>query len=88
MMSDNKTQNGYFRQLMDLQYELYAHITALLGGVRDVEDVLQNTNLRIMELSKDAAEGEIVHFTAWAKKVAFFQVLTWRSERRRNASPW
>ena len=80
----NDTQSGYLRSLMDIQYELFAHISALMGRTTHAEDVLQSTNIRIMELVKDAPEGEITHFKTWAKKVAFFQVLSWRTNNRRE----
>ncbi|HRR35032.1 MAG TPA: sigma-70 family RNA polymerase sigma factor [Kiritimatiellia bacterium] len=77
-------ENGYLRQLVDIQYELYAYVTALTGGTADAEDVLQNTNARIMELVTEVTPLEISHFRAWAKKVAFFQVLTWRKRNQRE----
>ncbi len=78
---DSKT---CLRLLIDMQYELYAYIMALTGKSGDAEDVLQNTNLRILELASGHSIDGIANFRAWARKVAFFQVLTWRKAARRG----
>ena len=39
-------QNACLRQLIELQYELYAYVSALSGDAGDAKDVLQNANLQ------------------------------------------
>lgn len=83
-MPEHDNQNAYMRQLMDMQYELYAYIVSLTGGSSDADDVLQEANLRIMELVSGKTPPVIDNFRAWARKVAFFHVLTWRKSRQRE----
>lgn len=72
----------FIKALMRSQLDLYAYIVVLLGGTQDAYDVLQETNQQIIQL-----EGErqgLVNFLAWAKRVAYFQVCTWRTKQRRE----
>ncbi len=55
------------------QSTLYASITALLGGVEGAQDVLQETNLVLLE---KAGEFDLSRpFLPWALTVARFQML-------------
>lgn len=69
----------FVTQLTAAQGALYAYVCTLLGGSRDAADVLQETNL---VLWRKAAEFKPeLSFTAWAYKIAFFQVLAYRKRR-------
>ena len=64
------------------QSSLYAAITALLGGVQGVQDVLQETNVVLLE---KAAEYDTTRpFVPWALAFARFQVLAWRKRQSRD----
>lgn len=69
----------FVTQLTAAQGALYAYVCTLLGGSRDANDVLQETNL---VLWRKAAEFKPeLSFTAWAYKIAFFQVLAYRKRQ-------
>src|SRR5437016_359735 len=64
------------------QSTLYATITALLGGVEGAHDVLQETNVVLLE---KAAEYDASRpFVPWALTFARFQVLAWRKRQSRD----
>jgi RNA polymerase sigma-70 factor (ECF subfamily) len=64
------------------QSALYASIAALLGGVDGANDVLQETNVVLLE---KAAEYEPLRpFLPWAMTFARFQVLAWRKRQSRD----
>lgn len=68
--------------LTSYQSSLYASITALLGGIRGAQDVLQETNRALLERAADyAAERP---FLPWALAFARFQVLAWRKRQTRD----
>jgi RNA polymerase sigma-70 factor (ECF subfamily) len=70
------------KDLMQVQFDLYAYIVVLLGDTQEAYDILQETNQQVIQI-----EGErqgIVHFLAWAKRIAYFQVCTWRTKQRRE----
>jgi RNA polymerase sigma-70 factor, ECF subfamily len=64
------------------QSTLYAAITALLGGVEGAQDVLQETNIVLLEKAGeyDAARP----FAPWALAFARFQVMAWRKRQARD----
>src|SRR5205814_1269039 len=64
------------------QSALYAAITALLGGVEGAQDVLQETNVVLLE--KAAAYDSTRPFVPWALTFARFQVLAWRKRQARD----
>ena len=74
--------SDFIKALMRAQFDLYSYIVVLLGGTRDAYDVLQETNQQIIGLEGER-EG-LVNFLAWAKRVAYFQVCTWRAKQRRE----
>jgi RNA polymerase sigma-70 factor (ECF subfamily) len=66
-------------QMTTAQGALYAYVCTLLGGSRDASDVLQETNL---VLWRKAAEFDPQQsFSAWARKIAFLQVMAFRKKR-------
>lgn len=72
----------FIKALMGAQFDLYSYIVVLLGGTQDAYDVLQETNQQIIRL--EGEREDLVNFLAWAKRVAYFQVCTWRSKQRRE----
>ncbi len=80
--TDGKRPADFIGELMRAQFDLYAHIVRLMGGSEDAYDVLQETNQQILRL--DGQRDGVVHFLAWAKRMAYFQVRTWRTRQRRD----
>jgi len=69
-------------ELMRIQFDLHAYIIVLLGGTQDAYDILQETNRQIIRL--EGQRDGIVNFLAWAKRLAYFQVCTWRKRQSRE----
>jgi len=72
-----------FRRLVtDAQSDLFAFIALMVGNTPDAWDVLQGTNLALM---KKAAQYETDRpFRAWARSIAYYEVLTFRQRQRRE----
>lgn len=72
-----------FADLMaEHQPRLAAYIRALVGEEHAAKDVLQETNVTLLKKSRDYKPGS--NFAAWAFRVAYFEVLTWRRGRGRD----
>lgn len=72
-----------FADLMaDHQPRLAAYIRSLIADEHSTKDVLQETNVTLLKKSRDFTPG--TNFTAWAFRVAFFEVLTWRRRHGRE----
>lgn len=79
---DAERTKNFIGELMRIQFDLHAYIIVLLGGVQDAYDILQETNQQVIRLAGQR-EG-IVNFLAWAKRLAYFQVCTWRKKQSRE----
>ncbi len=64
------------------QPRLAAYIRALVGEEHASKDVLQETNVTLLKKLRDYSPGS--NFAAWAFRVAYFEVLTWRRGRGRD----
>ncbi len=72
-----------FADLMaDHQPRLRAYIRSLILDEHVSKDILQETNVTLLKKSRDFTAG--TNFTAWAFRVAYFEVLTWRRKQGRN----
>ncbi|MCA9013773.1 MAG: RNA polymerase subunit sigma-70, partial [Planctomycetaceae bacterium] len=65
------------------QSVLYAYIRSLLPDIEAVQDVLQETNLVLWRRSEEFEAG--TNFVAWACKVAYFQVLAFYRDHKRDS---
>jgi RNA polymerase sigma-70 factor, ECF subfamily len=72
----------FVQQLADAQRGLYAYILQLLPNRMDADDVLQATNLVMW--SKRADFCESTNFPAWAARIAYYEVLTYRKKLHRD----
>jgi RNA polymerase sigma-70 factor (ECF subfamily) len=72
----------YVGLVMRSQRRLYAFIYALLRRPADAEDVLQETNLVLWKKAAEFAPG--TDFTAWACRIAQFQVMAFRKRHQRT----
>ncbi|MSQ93480.1 MAG: sigma-70 family RNA polymerase sigma factor [Gemmataceae bacterium] len=86
MMNDPPPRSGptpeYLLLLTSHQSTLYAAISALLGGIEGAHDVLQETNVVLLE--KAGAYDPARPFVPWALTFARFQVLAWRKRQTRD----
>ncbi len=64
------------------QSAMYAAITALLGGLEGAHDVLQETNVVLLEKVSEFDPAR--PFVPWALTFAKFQVLAWRKRQARD----
>ena len=76
------TEEEFVTLLIDLQPRLYGFVLSLLGSRNDADEVLQQTNLVLVRKKKDFTLG--TNFGAWARKVAFHEIQTFRKKRARN----
>lgn len=61
---------------------LRGYVAALIPHAQDADDVLQETKLRLWRAFGQFERG--TNFAAWARKVAFHQVLAYRKRRKRD----
>ena len=72
----------FLLQLTSHQSTLYGVITALVGGVQGAQDVLQETNVVLLEKACDYDATR--PFVPWALTFARFQVMAWRQRQARD----
>ena len=70
------------QMLANHQGALFGYITFLAGRVDDVPEILQQTNLALLRKAAEFRPGS--SFLAWARGIAYFEVLTFRRERGRD----
>ena len=68
--------------LADAQPRIRGYLASILGGWADVDDLLQETNLVLIQKQTDFELG--TNFIAWAFRVAYFKATTWRRDRSRE----
>lgn len=72
-----------FADLMaDHQPRLLGYIRSLVADEHATKDILQETNVTLLKKSRDFEAG--TNFTAWAFRIAYFEVLTWRRRLGRD----
>lgn len=80
---DQNAGEEFVRQLTVSQSMLMAYISSLLPDASAAADVLQETNLVLWRQSDQFAQG--TNFGAWARRVAYFQVLAHYRDRGRES---
>lgn len=81
-MKQKERGTAFEMELASAQLTLLNYITKLLGNVTDAQDVLQETNLVLL---KKRIEYEPARpFLAWAHRVAYYEVMAWRTRQRRS----
>jgi RNA polymerase sigma-70 factor, ECF subfamily len=79
---DQTLPEPFVRVLLTNQGNIHAYIASLLGNLEQAEEVLQETNV---VLCREADQfPTITDFTAWACRIAYFQVLKYRKNRQRD----
>ncbi len=61
---------------------LYAYVLSLVPNWADADEVFQETSVRLWRDFSDFEPNS--NFPAWATRVAYFQVLTWRKRAARS----
>jgi RNA polymerase sigma-70 factor (ECF subfamily) len=70
----------FVRLLMANHHKIYTYIFTLLPHHGDADDVMQETTSVMLQHFEDFQEG--TNFTAWGKKIAFYEILKYRREQR------
>lgn len=81
--SNSSFESHDFAELIgDHQGRLLGYIRSLIPDTHSAKDVLQETNMTLLKKAKTFEPG--TNFTAWAFRVAYFEVLTFRRKRGRD----
>ena len=80
MLDTEKEQ--FVRLLAGHERRIYAYILSLVPNWADADEIFQETNVRLWRDFADFEPG--TNFAAWAIRVAYFQVLTWRKRAARH----
>lgn len=80
--SPDNSPAGFADSMADHQPRLLGYILSLVADEHAAKDILQETNVTLLKKSRDFEPG--TNFTAWAFRVAYFEVLTWRRRRGRD----
>jgi RNA polymerase sigma-70 factor (ECF subfamily) len=80
-MNDSEEVAQFARQLITIQRQLFVYITQLVGR-SDADDVLQEVNRVAWEKYHEFAPG--TNLTAWAYKIAYFEILRFRKTKGRE----
>ncbi len=81
-MRDALQATEFVQLLTSHQQLLYVYLLRFLPHPADADEVLQETNLAIWSNAEKFRPG--ASFVAWAERIAYFQVLTFRKRNTRN----
>ncbi|MBA4065642.1 MAG: RNA polymerase subunit sigma [Isosphaera sp.] len=82
MDADAREVARFGQHLTAIQRQLFVYVTQLLGRTADADDVLQDVNRVLWEKYAEFTPG--TNLTAWAYKVAYFEVLRYRKTKVRD----
>jgi RNA polymerase sigma-70 factor (ECF subfamily) len=77
-----RVSETFLRSLTRAQAELYAYILGLIADANAASDILQEANVVLWRKAEQFTEG--TDFVAWAKRVAYIEVLGFRKNRGRD----
>lgn len=80
----NQTQDteSFIRLLSEHERGLYLYVMAMTSHAADADDILQEAKVVMWRHFGDFKLG--TNFGAWARKVAFYQVLAYRKRKQRD----
>ncbi|MEN1680372.1 MAG: sigma-70 family RNA polymerase sigma factor [Planctomycetota bacterium] len=81
-MALDADQREFVKLLAASERRLSAYILTLVPNLNDADEILQETHVRLWESRNRYEPG--TDFVAWATRVAYYQVLTWRKRRGRQ----
>lgn len=82
MHDDKRGSQEFVRLLTGEQFRLHRYIWMLLGDSDAANTVLQETNIALWRKSADFQLG--TNFTAWSRKVAFWEVRAYLRDKNRD----
>ncbi len=74
--------DDFVRAMTRCQERLYAYIRTLVFRADVARELLQETNVVLLRKADELAPGQ--DFEAWACRVAYYEVLTYRRDRARD----
>jgi RNA polymerase sigma-70 factor (ECF subfamily) len=80
--ASHETTDQIVQLLTNFQQQLTRYVRTLVPNRIDAEEVLQETNLFIWRHADEFELG--TNFAAWASKIAYYQVLTFRKRQSRS----
>ena len=81
-MPTTETTGDFVQRMIGVQSRLYALIMSLVHNPEQAADVLQQTNLVMWQKSDQFELG--TNFSAWAFRIARYQVMAHRQRQRRD----
>ncbi len=81
-MTDNQDHDEFVLQVIGAQSRLYAYVLSLTLNKERARDILQQTNLVLLEKESEFKPGS--NFNGWAYRVAYYEVLADRRTRQRD----
>ena len=78
----DQNRDQYVLQIIRCQAKLYAYILSLSLNRETARDILQQTNVVLLEKEAEFQAG--TNFDAWACRVAYYEVLSMRRNRARE----
>ena len=81
-MGDSGVSDEFVRNFTSCQNKLYVYILSLFPDPERARDLLQETNLLMWRKASDFKVG--TSFSAWACKIAYYEVLSERRKRGRD----
>lgn len=81
-VTEGSHTEAFVQDLANSQSSLLAYITTLVGDVNEASNVLQQTNLTLWRKWADFSAG--TSFIAWARRIAYYEVLTFIRDRARD----
>ena len=79
---DKTLSESFVHVLLANQGRIYAYITSLLGDPHLAKELLQETNVVLCRQADQYAS--INDFAAWACRIAYFEVMTYRKRQQRD----
>ena len=81
-MNSPADREEFVRLLTQHQRRVYAYILGIVPNWNDADEILQETNIRLWSEFDRFEPG--TNFEAWAVRVAYFQILSWRKRVNRS----
>ncbi len=81
-MHDSQDTEAFIRLLSEHERGLYLYVMTMTPLASDADDILQEAKVVMWRHFGDFKQG--TNFGAWARKVAFFQVLAYRKRKQRD----
>jgi RNA polymerase sigma-70 factor (ECF subfamily) len=78
----DEARKQFIRLMTKYERMVFGYIFSLVPNWADADEILQETNIRLWEEFEKFQAG--TNFSAWAIRVAHFQVLTWRKKASRS----